>query len=569
MTDKPSTIDRGRYRLILRFFAGAILHFIWWDILLRRLAPRRVRQSRPERFRRIARRFREMAIEMGGVMIKAGQFLSSRVDVLPPMITQELAGLQDEVPPESLDSIYQIISQELGRPPKEIFASFEEQPQAAASLGQTHRAWLPDDDGGHAVVVKVQRLGIEQLVETDLSALRVVARWMMLYPPIRRRADVPALVAEFARTTWQELDYVAEADNAERFKEMFVNDPGVHIPSIHRQFSTGRVLTLENVEHIKITDLPAIDAAGIDRSQVANKLVNLYLHQIFEEGFFHADPHPGNLFIRPRARDGNGNGDRDGNDPPFQLIFVDFGMVGRVPSLVGEQLKELILALALRDARRMVQAYHKLDFFLPGTDLERVEEATARLLDQFWGMSMEELTQVDHSQMHAWALEFRDLLFDMPFQVPQDFIFLGRAIGILSGLATSLDSQFNPWHPIELYGQRMLRQQRRWPGVQEALKIVGETARPLLSLPSHLETFLIQAGRGDLKIKVSPDRSLQRQLRHLELASRRLLWGIVFATLMMAGTLLYINQHTGLGRAGWGMAGVSLLWAMITGRRRH
>lgn len=556
-TEAGPAIDRGRYRLIVRFFSRAILHFVWWDLLLRRIAPRRALRTRPERLRNIARRFRQLAVELGGVMIKAGQFLSSRVDVLPPEITVELAGLQDEVPPEPLDSVYQTITQELGRTPKRLFSRFEEHPQAAASLGQTHRAWLRDDDGGHAVVIKVQRRGIERLVETDLAALRLVARWLMVYRPIRRRANAPALVDEFARTTWEELDYVAEAGNAERFREMFAGDPGVFIPRVYRKFSTGRVLTLQNVEQIKITDFDAIDAAGIDRSQVARKLMDVYLRQVFEEGFFHADPHPGNLFVRPLAGDG----------PPFQLIFVDFGMVGRVPSLVGEQLREFLLAFTLRDARRMVGAFQRLDFLLPGADLERVEEATVRVLDQFWGTSMEQLAQVDHRQVQALALEFRDLLFDLPFQIPQDFVFLGRAIGILSGLATSLDPQFNPWSGVEAYGKRQLGERQRWPGVQEALKILGETLRPLLALPAHLETYLLQAERGQLKVQVVPDRTLQRQLRHTEQAVRRLLWAVVFAALLLAGTVLYINQDLVLASIGWALAGISLLLAVVTGWR--
>jgi len=552
------SIDRGRYRRITRFFAGVILHFIWWDILLRRIMPGRVRRTRPERLRRIAHRFRELAGEMGGVMIKAGQFLSSRVDVLPPEITEELAGLQDEVPPEPVEAIRQVITQELGRPLEEMFFAFEDQPQAAASLGQTHRAWLSDADGerGDAIVIKAQRLGIERLVETDLAALRRVARWLMFHSPIRRRANVPALVEEFARTTWEELDYVAEAGNAERFKEMFADDPDVVIPAVYREYSTGRVLALENVESIKITDFEAIEAAGVSRAAVAAKLFDTYLRQIFSEGFFHADPHPGNLFVRPVAAGG-----------AFQLTFVDFGMVGRVPTLMGDQLKEIMLALALRDARRMVQAYQKLDFLLPGADLERIEEATAHLLDQFWGMSMEELTQVDYAEMQSLALEFRDLLFDMPFQVPQDFVFLGRAVGILSGLCTSLDPQFNPWNPIEAYGQRLLREQQRPSGGREALEIIGETLRPLLSLPLKLETFLTQAGRGDLKVKMAPDSSLERQLRRMERTSGRTLWGIVFAAFLMAGTLLYVNQEPALGAVGWGLAAITLLRAIIAGRQ--
>ncbi len=560
MTTTPAAIDRSRYLQIIRFFVGVILHVVWWDILLRRIMPRGARRTRPDRLGRIARRFREMAVEMGGVMIKTGQFLSSRVDVLPAEITEELAWLQDEVTPETLDSIRQVFGEEFGRPPETIFVSFEEEPQAAASLGQTHRAWLLLDGGRQAVIVKVQRPGIVQTVETDLSALRVVARWVMLYRPIRRRADVPALVEEFARTTWEELDYLAEADNAVRFREMFAGDPAVCIPAVYGEFSTRRVLTLEDVEQIKITDLAAIEASGVSCPEVAKRVMDVYLRQIFEEGFFHADPHPGNLFVRPV-----GEQPVDGTGRPFQLVFVDFGMVGRIPPSIADQLEEIILALALRDPHRLVGACEKLGFILPSADLERVEEAVALMLDQFWGTSMEQLTRIDHTQMREFASEFRDLLFELPFQVPQDFIFLGRAIGILSGLATSLDPQFNPWQLVESYSKRLLDDRRRWPGVQRTIHAIGETVRPLLTLPIHLETLLLRANRGDLKLRVAPDRSLERQLRQIELAARRMVWGIVFAVLLVSGTLLYVNEEAALGRIGWGLAGITLLWLIISG----
>ena len=563
--DPRGAIETKRYWRITTFFGQVILHMIWWDLLLRRVAPQRVQRSRTERFRRLARRFRELAVEMGGVMIKAGQFLSARVDVLPPTITEELAGLQDEVPPEPIESICQVIEQELGRPPDALLVDFEYEPQAAASLGQTHRAWLPDESGGRgqAVVLKVQRLGIERLVQTDLTALRRVATWLSLYTPLRRRIDVPALVEELARTTWEELDYVAEASHAERFAEMFREDPSVVIPAVYREFSTGRVLLLENVEAIKIMDLEAIEEAGVDRSQVASRLMDVYLRQVFEESFFHADPHPGNLFVRPLGPELAA-----GQARPFKLIFVDFGMVGRVPAQTGEQLREILLALALRDSHRMVQAFRRLHFFLPGADLERVEAAVARLFDQFWGMSMEELARVDYVRMEALALEFRDLLFELPFQVPQDFIYLGRTVGILAGLATAMDPHFNPWVPIERYGQRLLRRQGGLPDLQGALQALLQFLRPLLGLPQRLESALEMVERGELAVRLAPGHALERRLRNAESASRRTLWGIVFAALLTTGTILYVNGEPGLGIAGWGLAGLSLLWGLITGRRR-
>ena len=561
MKQRSSAIDRRRYRRITGFFARTILRLVLWDLVLGRVMPGRVRRTRPERLQRIACRFRDLAVEMGGVMIKVGQFLSSRVDVLPAVVTSELAGLQDEVPAEPYSAICQVIEQELGQPPEELFARFERQPQAAASLGQTHRAWLQREDGWQAVVVKVQRLNIEQLVETDLAALRMVARWVMFYPAVRRRADVPSLVAEFARTTWEEIDYIAEAGNAERFKTMFADDPGVYIPDVFHETSTRRVLTLENVESIKITDFAGIEAAGVARSEVALKLMNVYLRQVFEEGFFHADPHPGNLFIRPQNSTGEGA-------RPFQLVFVDFGMVGRVPDLMGDPLREIVVALTLQDAGRLVQAFRDLDFFLPGTDLDRVEAAAAQIMSRFWGFSMEELTQVDPAQVQDLAIEFRDLLFEMPFQVPQDFIFLGRAIGILSGLATSLDPNFDPWQPVERFGRQILKDQMRWPGWQEALRTLGNTVRPLIALPAQLESFLARSSRGDLHVRVSADRALQRQVQGMEATARRLYWGLGASALMLTGAILYVSDETVLGLAAWGVAGVSWVVSLISGRRR-
>ena len=250
---------------------------------------------------------------------------------------------------------------------------------------------------------------------------------------------------------------------------------------------------------------------------------------------------------------------------PFQLVFVDFGMVGRIPPSIADQLEEIILALALRDPHRLVGACEKLGFILPSADLERVEEAVALMLDQFWGTSMEQLTRIDHTQMREFASEFRDLLFELPFQVPQDFIFLGRAIGILSGLATSLDPLYNPWQLVDSYSKRLLDDRRRWPGVQRTIHAIGETVRPLLTLPIHLETLLLRANRGDLKLRVAPARSLERQLRQIELAARRMVWGIVFAVLLVSGTLLYVNEEAALGRIGWGLAGITLLWLIISG----
>ncbi|MEP7357980.1 MAG: AarF/ABC1/UbiB kinase family protein, partial [Anaerolineales bacterium] len=345
---------RSRYRRIVFFFAGVIFNIVIWDLLLPRVGLRGwSRRTRPERLRRIAVRFRGLAIRMGGVLIKMGQFMSARLDVLPEIITTELAGLQDEVPAEPFAAIRREAEAELGAPLAERYAAFDETPLAAASLGQVHRARLrPGPDGVQPppVVVKIQRPQVEALIATDLAAVRTVGGWLNRYPPIRRRADVPALLAEFTRILEAEVDYLAEGHNAETFAKNFADDPGVRVPRVIWTHTTRRVLTLEDVYAIKITDYAAITAAGIDRAEVAERLFQTYLRQIFEHGFFHADPHPGNLFVErvPQAPDA-------APAPAWRLIFVDFGMVGQVPENLRLGLREMVIGVGLRDGRRLVR----------------------------------------------------------------------------------------------------------------------------------------------------------------------------------------------------------------------
>jgi predicted unusual protein kinase regulating ubiquinone biosynthesis (AarF/ABC1/UbiB family) len=227
---------RLRYWRIMVFFGRATLGFIFWELIMTRIGFRRLaRQTRSERYRRVAAQFRLLAIRMGGVMIKVGQFLSSRLDVLPPEITAELSGLQDEVPPEGFEDIRRQAETDLGAPLAEKFESFEQMPLAAASLGQVHRARLcvKDAKGDFCnVVVKIQRPFIEQLIEVDLSALRQVGGWLEKYRPISKRVDVPSLVEEFSSTIREEVDYLAEGKNAEVFAENFKEVQRVHVPRV-------------------------------------------------------------------------------------------------------------------------------------------------------------------------------------------------------------------------------------------------------------------------------------------------------------------------------------------------
>jgi predicted unusual protein kinase regulating ubiquinone biosynthesis (AarF/ABC1/UbiB family) len=531
------TIDKRRFRLILIFFARVIGHFIWWDIIFARLPliGGRARQTRPDRYRHLARRFRGLAVALGGVMIKLGQFLSARVDVLPPEITDELKGLQDEVPPEQPERIFAVLEEDLGDLSLR-FAEIDREPLAAASLGQAHAArLLPDDENpeGTAVVVKIRRPGIETLVATDLAALRIVARWFMRYKPIRKRADVPALMEEFAETLWEELDYTSEADNVERFGDMYAGSAVVYIPKVHREHLTERVIVLEDVTAIKIVDMEAMEAAGVDTKAVATVLLETYFTQIFREGFFHADPHPGNLFVRPYPDE---LWDRAAAETrPFWLIFVDFGMVGRVPELMGENLRKLLVSVSRRDARELTEAYQDLGFFLPGADLERITEVQAILLDRIWGRKLLDLAQPDPREMQEQSREFRDLLYDFPFQVPQDFIYLGRAIGMISGLVSQLNPEINPWYYMEKFGRELIRDQSReltWQTAVEAL-------RPYLEMPDQVRRVLKMVENGRLKVRTVEDK---QSARRLEKRLNQLSMSILGAAGMVSATLWYLNR---------------------------
>ncbi|MEP7135919.1 MAG: AarF/UbiB family protein [Chloroflexota bacterium] len=550
---------RGRYFRILYFFAGVIVRFILWELIIARLGLRKwTRRTRPERFRREAVRFRALAIHMGGVMIKVGQFLSSRLDVLPPEVTDELANLQDEVPAEPYAVIKELAEKELGAPLTEKFEWFDESPLAAASLGQVHRARLQlgnEADGFRNVVVKVQRPFIELIVNVDLSALKIVGEWLMRYRPIRERADVPGLMREFSATVREEIDYLKEAGNAELFFENFKDDPDVHVPRVVKSLSSLRLLTLEDVFAIKITDYAAITAAGIERNAVAKKLLDTYLKQIFEDGFVHADPHPGNLFVTPLGADGD-------SPRKWQLTFVDFGMIARVPQGVRDALREMLVGVGTKDAARVVKSYQQLGMLLPGADLKLIEQAEAQVFDRFWGMSMSELRKTNPDELRKFAHQYRDLIFSMPFQVPNDLIMLGRTMAILSGMCTGLEPDFNLWNQIAPYARKLIENEAT-KGISDWLEELGSLLQTLIALPSQASRVLAQTEGSGLMVQAP---QTNRELRSLTRSVDRLTGGLIFVSLLIGGVMFYNAGNVMYGQGMLGAALLALLWVLFSRR---
>ena len=546
----PLKIDRRRYQRTTRFFAMMILNIIVWDVVLGKFffLRGRIAKNRPNRYRQFARQFSQLATEMGGVMIKLGQFLSSRIDVLPPEIVEELRILQDAVPPIDSELIFGVVSAELGEY-QTCFFDVEKTALAAASLGQTHRAWLKNEDGtrGKSIVIKVQRPDIERLVYTDLAALRVVAQWMMKYRPIRERANAPALMEEFSEVLWEELDYRAELKNAERFRTIFHDYQGVYVPQFYEQYCTARILAIENVGGLKINDLEKLREAGIDAKQLADRLLEVYYIQVFEHSFFHADPHPGNLFIRAYPEREH----KPEEGVPFDIVFIDFGMMGRISADIIDALQKALISITTRDGQGFVSTLDELGFFLPSVDLERLAEAQEEILNQIWGRDLTQLAQPDPAEVRDLSRRFKDILFEFPFQVPQNFIYLGRTLGILSGLSAMLNPDINPWHYIEKYGQRLIRRRQsklfQWSNVMAF-------GQDLLAVPIQLRRIVADLERGRVRVVARPNQRTEKQLDRIERQNSQLNSTLLAVGGLICGTLLYLHGDIYLGVGFWTVA---------------
>lgn len=561
-----AAIDRHRYRKVRWFLAKVFLQALWWDLLLGRRWLSWLRRDPVERYAEIARRYRALAVEMGGVLIKLGQFLSIRVDVLPPEVTRELAGLQDRVPPEDFSHIHRQLRESFEEPLEEVFEEIEEEPLGAASLAQVHRARLA---GGERVVVKVLRPGIRTLVETDLAAVDLGLRWLSWVKRVRKRVDLERLAAEFRRTTLRELDMVAEAGHAERFAELFADDGEVRIPAVHRAQTRTRVLTLENVGFLKLADREALEAAGIAPGAVARKLYQIYMRQVFEHNFVHADPHPGNLFVEPlpteeehrRGRSAFEPGEvpPDAEERPFRVVFVDFGMTATVPAEMRGAMREFLIAFATRDARRVVQAAQDAGVLLPGADLERLEAVHREVFDRFWGIPMGRLRDEALSQAPALLRRYRGLIYEMPFQVPVDMLFASRAVGILSGLCTSLDPEFDPWAETLPFAEDLAAREAR-AGLEELVREIARQGRALLTLPGQLQDTLELIRHGDLSLETAEGRDLRQTLGRLERSQRRLFWVVAASGLLVAGVLAEPGWPAGVLL---GLSGLAFLWGLL------
>ncbi len=420
---------------------------------------------------------REKALEMKGVMIKVGQFLSSRKDFLPDEFVEELSKLQDQVPPHDFREIRQRIIDELGSAPEDIFSEFEKEPIAAASLGQVHRAVLKD---GREAAVKVQYPGIERVIETDIKMFEVLIKLL------RGRLgwiNLRILHEEFSRIIRSELDYVQEARNAERFRINFSADKRVVIPRVYWDYSRGKVLTLEYVGGIKITECAAIKASGMDCGLLVNLLVETYARMIFVHGFFHGDPHPGNIFV--------------GEGPT--IVFVDFGMVQAISDATRRNLRRYANAIVDNDAAAIVEALEKMGFLIADADYGVITEVTQDLIDKYRYSTPEELKALDVDDIAEEINNIRGVIHN--FQVPNYFMLLLRTVGMLNGMAYRLNPDLNIIEISRPYIKEFFMGTGE-EGINQILMTLKKKLSELVDLPSQAHAFLRKASRGELSFKL-------------------------------------------------------------------
>jgi len=481
--------------------------------LLKRLSP--LLGSRRQRvagrlYRRQALKFVDFATQMGGLIIKVGQFLSVRIDLLPKDYIDVLSTLQDALPPVPTDQIVAVIERELKHPLGTIFGSFAEVPEAAASLGQVHRATLPD---GTPVAVKVLRPGIEDLVETDLGLLRRLLRLLDRLTGLGSRVDIAALEADFTTTFTDELDYVKEAQNAEAFQADLLFNPHVDIPQVYWERSTRRVLTMEYMAGTPIDDLDTIDAWGVDRHALATNLAGLFFEMVLNSGRFHADPHPGNVFVRP--------------DGVIQLI--DFGMVGQITPEARARYASLLTALVRRDARGVVASLQALGFLGPGADAARLTELIGPYIDTivgdvvgfYTGGSIVDSLMTGNVHLNVGPdvlADLQEFILTQPIVMPGQTTFLGKALITVIGLCLRLDPGLDLLGTATPYvtsqqGVAGLAYDLATRGIGTLTELVPRAHR-LLDTVRRIEDGSVEAGVVG-RVQAGVDQAARRQTRTL------------------------------------------------------
>ena len=493
-----------------------------------------------------ARRLRDALEELGPTFVKFGQMLSQRDDLFPAELVAELRGLQDRAGSFPAETARRIIEEDIGRAVADLFASFDDQPMAAASMAQVHCATLAD---GTPVIVKVQRPGIASTVEGDIAVLRRLAKLLPVAMPSLRTFNLAELVDEFAATLRGELDFEQEARNAERFAEANREEPLVFVPKIFREATTRRVLTMEHSPGHRMDQ----DADLTGHPDIARELMRLFLTHVFEHGVFHADPHPGNLFLLPDGR----------------ICFHDFGAIGELSPRVQESLRQLFLAIMARDAGWVASAYLGMGGATAELDRAAFTSDLAISLDRYYRES-----GLGKQSFGAILQEFISLGRKHNIRLLRETMMLVRAFAEMESLVRKLDPQFSSLAAFQAYSGRLLKHaflpEMGVGRIAQAYRMASTLREVAGEAPVTLRRLMGRLERGEplFDIRHQSGGSLERHLLH---ASNRLAFALIVASLLI-GSAILLSTHAGphweelplLGIAGFAIAGaLGIAWAVL------
>lgn len=553
----PSTRNLSRYREIASVLARHGFGWLLADSNLRDLLPLTQRLGSPDGVEpeNQATHLRQAFEELGTTFIKLGQVLSTRPDLLPPDYIAELSKLQEAAPPVPYEQVAAVFEAEMGARPEDVFAEFDPDPLASASIGQVHTARLPNGDD---VVVKIQRPGVAAKVERDLDALHELANLVARYSSIGQDYDVVGLADEFAFNLRCELSYVREGQNADRFRQAFAGDPDVYIPDVYWDYTTERVIVLQRLRGIRINDLPALEGAGLDRKEIAANSVRLMLEEMFVHGFFHADPHPGNFYVLDDGRIG----------------MLDFGMLGRLDQKLQESLTRLFVALSKGDSERVVD-----EFLATGVAGGQVNRAVLKrdvdhMIACYANRSAEDLAAARiFSEITGLARRHR-------LRLPSDLMMMARVMAISEGIGLQLDPDFQFIPFAQPYLERFWLQRRSPRRVGEKMaEGIMEMAELGLELPRHLRRMATQLERGELGAQVEI-RGMERYLAEMQSMVNRLSITVLVGALIVGLSQFmhmvapegfieqYATQFFGLSFVAAMVLGVWLLISLVRSGRR-
>ncbi len=505
------------------------IFYLWWDRFWQNTTPMQRRQR--------ARWLVKTLLNLGPTFIKVGQALSTRADLIPVEYTEELGQLQDRVPPFASEAAIATIERELQQPLPALYRDFDPFPIAAASLGQVHKARLHT---GEDVVVKVQRPGLDRLFKIDAKSLREVIQFGERYFSWMRKYNLMAIYKEFFSILIQEIDYTKEAENADRFRENFKDDRDVIIPKVYWQYTTPKVLTIEYKPGIKIDDIASLTALGINPEKLNQIGICCYLKQLLLDGFFQADPHPGNMAVNPEG----------------QIIFYDFGMMVEVQSLTQGSMVEAFFSILRKDTEAILKALMEMGLIEPVSDMRPVRRLLDFLLERFTErpVNIEEFNEIKD--------ELYLMFKEQPFRLPAQMTFVLRALTTLDGIARTLDPRYNFLAAARPFVRDVTLSQNRGSAIVQLAKQTTSYLKYKLQQPSRTERLIHHLERrielGELQVRVrtlETDRALER----IYLAVKSLVYVCLTGFALLAGALLLVGELVVWAIVTFVFAGASLL----------